>query len=245
MGFKCVYSAGYTPLAQAVVEKLNAVIVSNLRALVSTKPKRWAEFLPSATYGYNVTPIQANNLLTPYLLQYGRYPHNVGNIAWDPYWQQAEDMSSHVKLQHDNIRETHNSMRSILLDRQTYDRDIHMKHQKFPSLEIGALVFVKTPPRAASGDSDRRVKLQPAYVGPMMVTDVHRNNTVELCNVKTGKYLDKAVHLTRIKHLAKLSPQLFFAILNNEAFQSPLDEFQSLMRGQRNLGLSESFSDKV
>ena len=27
MGFKCEYSAGYTPLAQAVVEKLNAVIV--------------------------------------------------------------------------------------------------------------------------------------------------------------------------------------------------------------------------
>ena len=135
-------------------------------------------------------------------------------------------------------------MRSILLDRQTYDRDIHMKHQKFPSLEIGALVFGKTPPTAAAGDSDRRVKLQPAYVGPMMVTEVHKNNTVELCNVKIGKYLDRSVHLTRIKHLAKLSPPLFFALVNNEVFQSPLDKLQSLMRSQRNLGLSESFSDK-
>ena len=231
MGYKISMSHSYTPISQHCVERLNSTLMSNLRALVNRHPKTWSSLIKSVQYSYNCSPIQGEHFLTPYFLQFGRMPPTLGAIPTDPLWVHEESMSTHIQIQHENIRESHRVMLELIRARQLYDKKLS-ERTRYPSkLEIGSICFLKVPPRASAGAEERRVKLEPLFKGPYVLTTMPPGgNICILTDMRTGISMEKPIHFSRIKYLAKLWPPLYFAMLNNEQLPLSGDHYRALVQ---------------
>ncbi len=214
-----IKSAGYTPFAQHSVERMNQTLINSLRSMVYTRQSKWADFLPAVVFGYNSCPIEGDTFLSPYLLQFGRTarmpPLNVSDDDG------AVTMSQRLFFQHELLKQSHETMSKIIKARQQYAYENTLPRKKISKVIPGKLVFMKSVPRKTGNDLERRLKFEPAFKGPYLVVSVHDNNTVGLCDLKNGKYLEKPIHLSRLKFLQKLDPSLYFAQLHNGLKNTP------------------------
>ena len=73
MGAETRYTSPYHPQSNAQVERLNRVVKEALRAMCSTKPTSWPEYLAPLAFAYR-TAVHSSTGFSPYQLLFGRQP---------------------------------------------------------------------------------------------------------------------------------------------------------------------------
>ena len=186
-----------------------ANVTNAIRCMVREKGSAWVSFLQSTVFALNAAPLNADTLLSPYLLQYGRLPRFPCEATFQPHIEECETREQHLRLQHETFQQVHNVMKQAVARKR--DADVKRKRTKMgpEKVKIGSIVFLRQPPRAA-GSTDRRLKWQQVFQGPFCVIS-RTGNTVRLFNLVTENYTPIPINLTRIKHLQNLVPEIYFS----------------------------------
>ena len=220
-GFSHVYSSGYSSIGQSLVERLNSTIVNSLRCMVQRHMKTWYLLVPAVVFSYNASPLQRDTLLSPFMLDHGRAPKFALEEQLTADWAVCKSRSSFIEEQHLMLKEMHAVMKEMIEARQLYNRQHQRAGPEAEKTQLGSMVFLKKPPLADPEDESKRLKLRELFTGPYVVYRRELNNTVWLRDLRTAKYLDLPVHLSRVKHLRKMVPAWYFAALQSDAEREP------------------------
>ena len=225
MNFYQKPSGSYTPIAQGIVERLNGTIGNALRCLVNKKPNTWPKHLPACTFTCNNSPIPGGGGLTPFAIIHGCLPKFPAMTHVESFARGNRTAQEILGDLLESVQIAHELMKALNDDRRLSNKNFRAVRQKPSAVQPGAIVFMKIKQHIKASQLERRRKFLPAFDGPYVCTKRFDNNTINLKHMYTGKYSTVPVHLSKIKHVRGLAPDLYLA---NEYAQLEITKLQHL-----------------
>jgi hypothetical protein len=78
-------------------------------------------------------------------------------------------------------------------------------------MDVGSMVFLKTPPGVGVEDNVHRFKWEQTFLGPLLCISKEPNNIVRLKDLNTGRYTTP-VHMSRLKYHEKFDIAMYLAL---------------------------------
>jgi hypothetical protein len=210
MGVTHRFSSGYTSLAQGKIERTLQTLANGLRTMVQGRKSRWADFVQSTVFAFNTLPLGDSDL-TPFLLLYGRLPRFP--TAMPPDLPEVAERTRSAVL--GTILQSQELLYEI---RDKFAVDNQQRRLKYvnmrkrdSSMDVGSMVFLKTPPGVGVEDNVHRFKWEQTFLGPLLCISKEPNNIVRLKDLNTGRYTTP-VHMSRLKYHEKFDVSMYLAL---------------------------------
>ena len=193
-------SSPLRPLANSKIERNNKTITERLRSLVLDQPKSWDKYLSAVTLSINNSNHSFDNI-TPANIVFGRDIVNPLTRHMPTDEQIAtlgEILSQHIQRQKYSIQMTKDLhfKRSLQLQAKYNSK---LKDTPFTQ---GDIVYYYKDVKTALADPLQSGKFKVRYTGPFIITKLHSNNTCDLRNITTGKFLTHRVNTDKLKRPA-------------------------------------------
>jgi transposase InsO family protein len=190
-GTKKLFTTGYRPQANGLVERWNGTVVQSLRASMDDDIKSWDEKVLFITFAYN-TAINAATKRTPFELVQGRMARLPIDVVLGTRPSEARSTSEYanellIRMQ-EGFREA----------RESSDQQKRARERRSSKEGEGARVgFIKQGDKVWLDVRDKDAsKLDKKYEGPYDVVEVHNANYVTIAKEDGER---AKVHLERLK----------------------------------------------
>ena len=194
-------SSVYRPLANSKVERMNRTIGERLRALVLDHPKRWDQYLSSVILSINNSFHSLDNI-TPANIVFGRDIVNplTSNM---PSNNDVAKLGDVLAQQLQRQQYAIDTSRKLHFERALKLQAKHNANLKPSPFMAGDVVYYfKDGVKTALADPLQSGKFKVRYTGPYIITNLHSNNTCDLRNLSTGKFLPHRVNRDKLKRPA-------------------------------------------
>ena len=192
---KNVYSPSYYPKAQGETERMNRTILGQLRTLVSKKQTDWDEHIPALVFSINTTVNRLRGEMA-YVLVFGKHPVFPAEV-------QLPEVLTNDKPAHEHLVDIVQTQAMVsemakekLAEESKALKEYYDKKATENKIMVGNYVYVYHPTITVR---KTKKKLVSPYVGPYMVAGYKSKNNVNLRRVSDGKFLPKAIHISRLK----------------------------------------------
>ena len=208
---KQLFTSGYHPKANGMVERFNATLKDMLLSLGAEFGEHWEESLQSATFAYNTSPHEATGI-SPYYCLYGREATVPGDAL--AIMAAAADVDSDVPHEVynqyllDNIGRAHEFVKSLLETKKIDNLETRRKYARIPVYQVGDKVYVR----------DLTVQAQARFIGPWEVLRRVSEFAYEVQRCNRSKYVS-TVNVDRLKPYHETEEDLE---PNSEPFIAPV-----------------------
>jgi hypothetical protein len=175
---------------------MNSTISAILRTFVNKEQTDWNVYLPSVAYAVN-TSFSKTLGQTPFYMLYRRMPINPAEINLpDPgrmpkqAYQILEEIVQNQTQAHSIATKKIEKAKTKMKDR--YDKKVFIPR----ALKIGSMVYLNKP--VAQG-KDLKRKLCSFFFSPYVITTFLSPGIVKLRHLSDGKFMQKLVHISRLK----------------------------------------------
>jgi hypothetical protein len=203
MGTKLLMSTAFHPQTDGATERVNRSIGQILRTVVSNDQKNWAEKCPMVEFALN-SNVSATTGYAPFELNGGYMPRLGQDIRADTKFQGVKQFAQQALW---NLIAAHDA---IIESRVVQTHQANKRRRASIEYSRGDLVYLST--KNLSLPKGRARKLQPKYIGPYAIIDVHNktsNVTLELPPELTKRRITPTFHSSLIRPHVANNDELF------------------------------------
>ena len=194
-------ATSYHPQTSGLVERFNGTVIRILKRYVHETQDKWDAHLPYATYAYNTT-VQQTNEVSPYEIIFGRK-------ATTLFLDQLENISENDTVS-DYIAKTKRQIKKIceiVIQNQEKARDMsktrYDEHSRGPCFKAGDRVLLFNPAIKLGQNK----KFSPAYVGPFTIVEQQFETNFKIVPDDPREKI-QIVHQNRLKRFRGVKPNL-------------------------------------
>jgi hypothetical protein len=177
-----VCTTAYHSESNGALERTHKTLANYLRCFCNTKLNNWDEWLPFASFTYNMTPHSVTKY-TPYEILFGRIANIPGKLQRQPQTlYNFDDIVLEIKQKLQNCQQ-------IARERLIKFKELQKQKVKFNEYEFkeNDLALLKI---------ENRQKLDPLWKGPYEIKRIQGSNAVIQ---EVGKRKHQEVHINRLK----------------------------------------------
>ncbi|MEL7339823.1 MAG: DDE-type integrase/transposase/recombinase, partial [Bacteroidota bacterium] len=171
-----VYSSGYRPQTNAVVERKHRVLEEGLSHYLSSNLKDWDRFLPVLTFAINTSRHRITHF-SSYELMHGHQPLLPTDVALAT--RMTETRVEFLKRMGERVRIARVIAADLVDLEYARERDKKFEEEEKQQFELGASVYAYLPKQRHEGMSTGS-KLRSKWFGPYTVSEVLDSRTYRL-----------------------------------------------------------------
>ena len=159
-------TTAYRPSANGQVERMNRIVLHVIRCFLGKNKRDWDEYLPYVGMAIRAT-VNRSTGFTPNMMVFGREVTMPIDIIMG-ITKEPKEHAEYLIALIERLKQTHALARYALQSTQEYQKRTYDARTKQHTYEVGDLVY-RLNATVKKGVSR---KLEPVYVGPLLVTEV-------------------------------------------------------------------------
>lgn len=160
-------TTAYRPSANGQVERMNRIVLHIIRCLLGRNKRDWDEYLPYVGMAIRAT-VNRSTGFTPNMMVFGREVTMPIDIIMGTADAEQHEPGEYLMGLIERLKQTHALARDTLQAAQEYQKRTYDVRTRQRAFEVGDLVY-RLNATVKKGVSR---KLEPVYVGPLLVTEV-------------------------------------------------------------------------
>ena len=205
LSIRHVYTSAFRPRLNGTTERVHRFLNSALGIFCEKQQERWEEFLQSAVYSHNASPISGITDITPFCLVFGRNAPSPETVSLDlPPLNLSPDHFAYNLVQ--RMKEAHTLFFSIKSDLRRRQRELYDLTSRDITVPDGKLVYMRK--ESHSSISGQKPRFLRNFDGPFLVTGHphDRSDLLHLRHISSGKDWPHPVNIEKIIVIPDISP---------------------------------------
>ena len=205
LSIRHVYTSAFRPRLNGTTERVHRFLNSALGIFCEKQQERWEEFLQSAVYSHNTSPISGITDITPFFLVFGRNAPSPETVSLDlPPLNLSPDHYAYNLVQ--RMKDAHTLCFSIKSDLRRRQRELYDLTSRDITVPDGKLVYMRK--ESHSSISGQKPRFLRNFDGPFLVTGHphDRSDLLHLRHIPSGKDWPHPVNIEKIIVIPDISP---------------------------------------